>query len=223
MTHTRIKICGIREAEHVRVVLDAGADYIGLNFIEDSPRQLQIAEARTLVAEICAVSMHVQPVALFANQPIKLIREVLDNADFRIVQLHGNEDRSFVEQLADVKVFKAVPFDPERINAWRDAPDNVAALLIDAPTRPGELTGGTGRAFDWDALAKLDTTGLPPIVVAGGLNPHNVADAIRTVRPFAVDVSSGVESARGVKDPKLIRQFIQAVQSADTLLDGQHS
>lgn len=216
MSHTKIKICGIREPGHARIAVDCGADYIGLVFAKGSPRQLEIAEARTLVAEICLISQTVEPVALFSNQPVEFIREALDNADFRIVQLHGDEDRDFVESLDDVKVFKAVPFDTEKIDAWRNPPANVAALLIDAPTRPGELTGGTGRAFDWDALAQLDTSGLPPIIVAGGLTPDNVAQAVRTLRPFAVDTSSGVESARGVKDPELIRAFCNAVHSADT-------
>lgn len=216
MPHTKIKICGIREPDHARVAIDAGADYLGLNFIEGSPRQLEIAEARTLVADICLHSPTVEPVALFANQPVELIHEALDNADFRIVQLHGEEDRAFVQALDEVRIIKAVPFDAEKIDAWRNPPANVAALLIDAPTRPGELTGGTGRVFDWDALAQLDTSGLPPLIVAGGLNPDNVAQAVRTLRPFAVDTSSGVESARGVKDPELIRAFCNAVHSADS-------
>lgn len=213
MERTRIKICGLRDPDHARVAIDAGADYLGLNFIEGSPRRLEIAEARTLIADIFAASPSVEPVALFANQPIEFIREVLDNAGFPIVQLHGDEDRAFVESLNEVKVFKAVPFELSKIDAWRDPPAHVAALLIDAPTRPGELTGGTGRTFDWDALASLDRAGLPPIVVAGGLKPDNVAEAIRTAQPQGVDVSSGVESSRGVKDPDLIRAFCDAVHS----------
>ncbi len=220
MGRVKIKVCGIRQAEHARCAIDAGADYIGLVFAEGSPRQVEIAEARTLVAEICDASQSVEPVALFANQSIEFIREVLDNTSFPIVQLHGEEDRAFIDSLGDVRVFKAIPFDAVKIDAWRDAPSNVAALLIDAPTRPGELTGGSGRSFDWEALANLDRTGLPPIILAGGLTPENIAEAVRTVRPYAVDVSSGVEASRGVKDPVLIRKFIQAVQSADTLLDG---
>jgi phosphoribosylanthranilate isomerase len=215
MARTRIKVCGIREAEHARCAIEHGADYIGLNFIEGSPRQLEIAQARNLVAKICAISRTVEPVALFANQSTDLIREVLEAADFKIVQLHGDEDRTFVESLGEVRVFKAVPFDPSRIDAWRNPPANVAALLIDAPTVPGELTGGTGRSFDWDALVQLDKTDLPPIILAGGLTPDNIAQAVRTVRPFAVDVSSGVESSRGVKDPALIQAFCKAVHSAD--------
>jgi len=220
MPKTKIKICGIKEAEHAHAAIDAGVDYIGVNFVPGSPRQLEIPEARNLVAEICLASTDVEPVALFADQPVEFIREVLDNADFKIVQLHGEEDRTFVGSLAEIKVFKAVPFNLERIDVWRDPPGNVTALLIDAPTQPGELTGGTGRAFDWDALANLDTTGLPPIVVAGGLTPDNVAEAITTAHPYAVDTSSGVESSRGVKDAGLIRRFILAAQSADISLDG---
>jgi phosphoribosylanthranilate isomerase len=216
MPRTRIKICGIREVEHIDIAIDAGADYVGLNFIEGSPRRVEIADARNLVAAICAASTTVEPVALFANQSRAVIEEVLEHADFKIIQLHGDESRAFVESFAGIRVFKAVPFDPAKIDLWRNPPRNVAALLIDTPTRPGELTGGSGRAFDWDALANLDKTGLPPIVLAGGLTPGNVAEAIRTARPYAVDVSSGVESARGVKDPALIRAFCDAVHSADS-------
>ncbi|GAB4191850.1 MAG: phosphoribosylanthranilate isomerase [Phycisphaeraceae bacterium] len=219
MHRTRIKICGIREAEDARCAIEAGADYIGLVFAEGSPRQVTIAQARNLVAEICAASRDVEPVALFANQSRELIDEVLGNADFRFIQLHGHEDRAFVESLDQVKVFKAVPFEADQINTWRNPPDHVAALLIDAPTHPGELTGGTGRVFDWEALARLDRTGLPPIILAGGLTPDNVADAIRLIRPFAVDVSSGVESSRGVKSPDLIRDFCDAVHSVDSELN----
>jgi phosphoribosylanthranilate isomerase len=214
MAKTSIKICGVRDAETARCAIDAGADYVGLVFAEGSPRRVEIAHARTLIAEICRVSTTVEPTALFANQPRAVIEEVLEHVDFRIIQLHGDEDRAFVESLSGVRVFKAVPFDLEKINAWRDAPKNVAALLIDAPTKPGELTGGSGRSFDWEALAQLDKTGMPPIILAGGLTPGNVADAISTVRPFGVDVSSGVESSRGVKDPALIRAFCDAVHSA---------
>jgi phosphoribosylanthranilate isomerase len=214
LTNTRIKICGIRQPQHARCAIDAGAHYLGLNFIEGSPRQISIPDARNLIAEICAASPTVQPVALFANQPLDFIHEVLDNADFKIIQLHGHEDHAFIQSLTNVKIFKAVPFDPTSIDPWRNPPPNIAALLIDTPTRPGELTGGTGRSFDWEALAKLDTTNLPPIFLAGGLNPDNVAQAIRSANPFAVDVSSGVESSPGIKDPNLIKAFCNSVHSA---------
>lgn len=216
MNKTRIKICGVRDANTARCAIDAGADYIGLQFAEGSPRQLEIVQARNLVAEICNASKTVEPVAVFANQSTDLIHEVLEAADFKIVQLHGDEDRAFIESLGEVRVFKAVPFDPSKIDAWRNPPANVVALLIDAPTKPGELTGGTGQTFDWQALANLDRTGLPPIILAGGLTPDNVAEAVRTVAPFAVDVSSGVESSRGVKDAAKIKAFCEAVHSANS-------
>ncbi len=217
MGQTRIKICGVRDPDTASHALGSGADHIGVQFAEGSPRQVTIAEARHIVAAIS--STKAQPIAVFSNQAREFIDEVLDNVGFEIIQLHGDEDRQFVESLSTVKVFKAVPFNQGKIDTWRDPPENVTALLIDAPTEPGELTGGTGRVFDWDALANLDRTDLPPIILAGGLTPGNVAQAVRTVRPFAVDVSSGVESSRGVKDHALIREFIQAVQSADKSLD----
>lgn len=213
---TRIKICGVRDADTARSAIEAGADYIGLVFAEGSPRRIEIADARNLVAAVCAASTTVEPVALFSNQSRAVIEEVLEHAAFKIIQLHGDENRAFVESLAGVRVFKAVPFDPVKIDLWRNAPRNVAALLIDAPTKPGELTGGSGRVFDWEVLANLDKTGLPPIILAGGLTPGNVAEAIRTTHPYAVDVSSGVESSRGVKDTALIRTFCDAVHSADS-------
>ncbi len=219
MARTQIKICGLREPEHIECAVDCGADYVGMVFAEGSPRQVQIAEARTLVATLFSTSKCVEPVALFSNQSIEFVDEVLENVDFRYVQLHGDEDRVYVEQLDDLKVFKAVPFDPEKIDEWRNPPENVAALLVDAPTLPGELTGGTGRVFNWQAFANLDRAGLPPIMLAGGLTAENVGEAISVVRPFAVDVSSGVEVSRGVKDAKLIRRFIEAVKSADSELD----
>ncbi len=122
MPHTRIKICGLREADHARCAIDAGADYLGLVFAEGSPRQLTIPQARNLIAEICAASSTVETVALFANQSREFIREVLGNADFPIIQLHGDEDRALIESLTDIRVFKAVPFDPAKINAWRNPP-----------------------------------------------------------------------------------------------------
>jgi phosphoribosylanthranilate isomerase len=215
MQKTRIKICGIRETDDAYCAIDAGADYVGLVFAEGSPRRLELADAHNLFEDILQASLSLDPVALFANQSIDFIYEVLDSIDFGTIQLHGDEDRAFIESLDDVGVIKAVPFDLEKIDAWRSPPDSVVALLIDAPTQPGEPTGGTGRAFDWDALAHLDRTALPPIILAGGLTPDNVVQAIRTVRPFAVDVSSGVESSRGVKDPDLIKAFCKAVHSAD--------
>jgi phosphoribosylanthranilate isomerase len=213
MNETKIKICGIREPEIAMWALGAGADYIGVVFAEGSPRQVTIAQARNIVAEVSA--SRVEPVALFANQTRAFIDEVLDSVNFKYIQLHGDEDKAFIEAMPDVQIFKAVPFHLGKINYWKNPPANVAALLIDTPTRPDEITGGTGRAFDWDKLAELDRSGLPPIILAGGLTPTNIHRAIDKVRPFAVDVSSGVESSPGLKNPQLIYDFCIAVQSAD--------
>ena len=220
MAQTRIKICGVRDVETARVAADAGAQFFGLVFAERSPRQVTVDDANRIIEGVAGKGGEAacQPVALFADQSIDCIARTLsDLATQPIVQLHGHEDRAFVDAVADlgVSVFKAAPCDVRRIDAWRDAPACVRALLIDTPPNPCDLTGGTGRAFDWSVLKGLDRAGLPPIMLAGGLTPANVADAVRAVGPWAVDVSSGVESSRGVKDHAKIRAFCDAVRAVD--------
>lgn len=133
--------------------------------------------------------------------------------------MHGRETAEDARALRDrlpreVKIWKALPFDTEAIDAWRDVSE-IDALLLDAPHVPGEPTGGTGRSLDWDALRSLDRERLPPVMLAGGLSPGNVVEAIRVVQPWGVDVSSGVESSRGVKDLQKIKAFCDAVRDAE--------
>jgi phosphoribosylanthranilate isomerase len=135
------------------------------------------------------------------------------------VQLHGHETPAQVAAVraalpAEVAVWKAVPFATDALELWRGRPD-VQAVLLDAPARPGEATGGTGRTVDWSAVREVDRAGLPPLMLAGGLTPTNVAEAIGVVRPWGVDVSSGVESSRGVKDLQKIRAFCDAARVGD--------
>lgn len=162
----------------------------------------------------------VEPIGLFVDQPAAVVRETAAVVGLRTVQLHGQEQPDDVEALAPLRVIKAMGFGPQRVSEmlapWRGGVENLAAVLWDAPpTAADTLTGGSGRSFDWAALAAVDTRGLPEAILAGGLTPDNVAEAIRVVRPYAVDVSSGVESARGVKDAGLIRAFCAAVRGAD--------
>lgn len=240
-----IKICGIRDPATALSVLQAGADYLGLMFIPKSPRFVSFGQARAIVQtlRLQVDSKAPEPVGLFCNHRIETVRDTCRRLGLRTAQLHGHEDRAYVESLGDLRVFKAVPFDTQRIAAWKDAPKNVAALLVDAPTQPAPgspdtpgspgtrrtpgttadpdtpdasapLTGGTGRTFDWSALAAMDRAGLPPIILAGGLTPDNVADAIRTTRPDGVDVSSGVELRRGVKAPGKIATLCSRAREA---------
>ncbi|MEM1444927.1 MAG: phosphoribosylanthranilate isomerase [Planctomycetota bacterium] len=213
-----IKICGIRDPETALHAAYCGADYVGLNFVPASPRFIERDAATDIAAELYKHAEACRVVGLFVDVPNAEVLETAQSVGLDVVQLHGRET---VEAAADLRqslppptrLWKAIPYDNEQIDAWRNAAD-IDALLIDAPHVAGELTGGTGRTLDWDALRSLDRTGLPPIMLAGGLTPDNVAEAIRVAGPWGVDVSSGVESSRGVKDLQKIKAFCDAARNA---------
>ena len=225
MTRTRIKVCGVRDARTALAAADAGADAVGLVFAPASPRAVTSAQARKIVA---ALPGFVEPVALFVNAPLEKVRATAQALGIRTVQLHGDESPAYAAKLAPLRVIKALTLGGTvaDLAAWKKAGANLAGLLWDAPAPESDrrrgLTGGGGQTGDWHALALLapsaPTTNLAPMILAGGLNPENVAAAIALVQPYAVDVSSGVESRRGVKDPKLIEAFCAAVRAADEFL-----
>ena len=223
MPRTRIKICGIRDLDTAMAAVDAGADAIGLVFVERSPRYIRPDDAAKIVRRLPAC---VEPVGLFSDHAAEDVLDAARTAGLRTVQLHGREGPGLAKRLHGLRIINAIAFEPghvaERLQPWREATTALAAVLLDSPPAAGtesSLTGGTGHAFDWDTLARLLQDGvfrgLPPLFLAGGLTPDNVADAIRTVRPYAVDVSSGVEVSRGVKDPAKIAAFCEAVRHAD--------
>lgn len=218
---TRVKICGISTPEMAQAAMDAGADAIGLVFAEGSPRTVSLEMAETIVDELPAF---VEPVGVFLNQPVDFIRDVAGRLHLRTVQLHGRETPRQAAALAPRRVIKAFSFDAEGIEAtlepWRRC-SNLGALMLDSPPPPSAsaangLTGGHGTSFDWESLAAVKRRGvladMPPLILAGGLNAENVARAITALLPYAVDVSSGVEISRGVKDAQLITSFCQTVQ-----------
>ena len=213
MRSTLIKICGVRTPEDARTASDAGAHWVGLVFVDKSPRFVTPEQARAVVA---ALPKTVTPVGLFVDAHADTIKQVADEVGLATVQLHGHEPMSILDQLGGLRVIKALPFEddlPAKAEPWDNAP-GVAALLIDTPP-VGEPTGGSGVAFDWRALSDMKDQVRKPIILAGGLTPENVGEAIRTVKPYAVDVSSGVESSRGIKEARLIKAFCEAVQAAD--------
>ncbi|MEM9345229.1 MAG: phosphoribosylanthranilate isomerase [Planctomycetota bacterium] len=213
MYRTRIKICGIKEREHAQAAVDAGADYIGLVFVEKSPRFVTLEQADAVVS---AMPNHVDAVGLFVDHDPQEIKGIAEQLGLSVVQLHGHEEPSALDELSGLRVWKALPFTQDlndRAEAWDQAP-RLEALLIDTPPQ-GELTGGSGVAFEWAALAEIKDQLSKPIILAGGLTPANVHEAIEIVRPYAVDVSSGVESSRGVKDPGLIWCFSDSVTLAN--------
>ncbi len=217
---TRIKICGVNDPAIARAAADAGADAIGLVFVDGSPRVVSIDQARAVIS---ALPAFVEPVALFVDAPVDQIRSVCATLGLRTVQLHGRETPPQAVSLHPLSVIKALAYNDldaaaASLKPWRGVA-NLAGLLFDAPPESRALPGGSGRPWDWQSLAALRRSGalkdLAPIVLAGGLNRNNVGDAIRTVRPNAVDVSSGVETSPGIKDASVVKAFCTAVHAAD--------
>jgi phosphoribosylanthranilate isomerase len=202
----RVKICGITNIENALEAVHAGADAIGLVFYEKSPRYVSIQKA----AEICsALPPFVSTVGLFVNAEGDLVREVVTQVGIDLLQFHGEESPDYCKNFSR-PYLKAIRVKPgtdlvQYATDYREA----KGLLLDAyvPGKPG----GTGTTFDW----KLIPENLPlPVVLSGGLDSENVKDAIRSVKPWAVDVSSGVEKVPGLKDAIKIREFIKGVRDA---------
>jgi len=214
---TRIKICGIKEAAHALAVAEAGADFIGLVFAP-SPRQVTPARAEKIVSALKKSKADTGVVGVFVNTPSGQVKNIAADCHLDWVQLSGDEPWEYCLEL-DMPVIKVIRaslnYQPEQICTDLAYGTRILAgqkhlFLLDSNAR--EKYGGTGRTFDW-RLANLIAERFP-IIVAGGLNPRNVARAIRTVTPWGVDVSSGVET-RGVKDMAKIRKFIEAVRQTD--------
>ncbi len=207
---TRIKICGITNIEDVKAAIEAGADAIGFVFAPRSPRCITLDKAIEIGK---VVGPFITTVALYQNP--KITEPTLTQWLGDWLQLHGEEDEDFLSQLRRC-VIKGFQFDPEQVRRWDNCP-HVDALLIDGSS------GGKGQSFDHTALAKMRDEIEKPIILAGGLTPENVSDAIRTVHPYAVDVSSGVEESPGRKDPELMHAICRAVREADQELTNQRA
>lgn len=212
MKRTRIKICGLREPVHARLAAEAGADAIGLVFYGDSPRYVQAEIAAEVAA---AVPPYVMTVGLFVNASQNEISNILTRVPLDLLQFQGDEEPEFCERFNRPYVRAVRMEEGTDLLEYARRFKRAKALLLDAHV-PG-LPGGTGRTFDW----KLVPRNLPiPLILSGGLDSGNVADAIRAVRPWAVDVSSGVEASRGVKDPAKIVEFIRSVGDEDARSSG---
>lgn len=199
MSPVRVKICGVRTPDDARAAAKAGATMVGLVFAEGSPRRIDRAQAEAILA---ALPSGVEPVALLADAAPD--HAVLAWWRGR-VQLHGNEDEATCAAIAarGHALMRGFAFSPEAVRRW-DACTEVDTLVVDGPR------GGGGVAFDHAALASMLPGLRARVLLAGGLTPANVADAIRTVGPWGVDVSSGVERVRGTKDHAMIADFCRA-------------
>lgn len=218
-TRTRIKICGLTRAEDVAAVVAAGADAIGFVFYPGSPRYVAPGVAASLVA---AIPPFVTTVGLFVNATVEEVRTVLAHVPLSMLQFHGDETPA---QCAAISNAVGRPF----MRAARVADTTTAGDLLQweqdyrkaSPLFTGLLLdtfvaqyGGSGKVFDWSLIPKELA---PRVVLSGGLNAQNVTDAVASVRPFALDTSSGVEAGKGIKDPHKIRAFIDAVRAADAI------
>jgi phosphoribosylanthranilate isomerase len=210
--HTRIKICGCRRVEDVAAAVDAGADAVGVILAEGSSRRVGLERLRAIAETVPAL---VALVAVFVDPPAALVDEALKLG--AIPQFHGDEPADACEAFAGgpyLKAFHVRADPPPTADAFARfaRPFAHATWLFDTARADGR-SGGTGRSFDWSLVPQL--AGGRRVVVSGGLTPDNVGDCVRAVRPFAVDVASGVET-NGTKDPRKIAAFVAAVRAADS-------
>ncbi len=201
---TRVKICGITREEDALAAAEAGADAIGLVFYPASPRHVSIEQARRIV---CSLPPFVSAVGLFVNAEAAEVWEVLDQVPLAMLQFHGDEPDAFCRQFSKpyLKALRVRPGDDlnELASRWPGA----SGILLDS-YKPG-VPGGTGETFDWTIIPEKRTWQL---VVAGGLDPANVGEVVASSRPWAVDVSGGVELSKGIKDSQKINAFIKEVK-----------
>jgi phosphoribosylanthranilate isomerase len=219
-TRTRIKICGLTRIEDLQSAVEEGADAVGFVFYAKSPRYISPEDAAKLIS---AVPPFVTPVGLFVNATIRELEEAVRRAPVSMLQFHGDETLEECVSLAQAvgrPFMRAVRVRPEMTGAdllkyeesYRAASSLFAGLLLDAFV---EGYGGGGKVFDWSLIPKELA---PRVVLSGGLSVQNATEAVLQVRPHAVDISSGVEQSKGIKDPAKIRSFIAAVRRADAEL-----
>lgn len=210
-----VKICGLRDAESAEVAVSAGANALGFNFYAKSPRSVT---AETAAEIIDSLPGHVMPIGLFVNHSPVEIEEIMETTGLSTLQLHGDESPEFLAELSEDhpnwKIIWARRVKEDEISDVEDELRECESLgvklfacLLD-PKIDGAY-GGTGETLSWNMVARhFDQSVNPPLILAGGLTPDNVADAVRSVQPWGVDVASGVEIERAVKDAELIQEFL---------------
>lgn len=203
---TKIKICGIKTVTDALAAMDAGADLIGFNFYPKSPRYVEVGMCRNIMS-VVRQDGRAQSVGVFVNASLAEILATMETLGLNLAQLHGDETVEMLKQL-DGKGFKAFRGIPENVAGFvrSEAP----AFLVDASVKG--VYGGSGVTADWEGAAELAKK--YPLLLAGGLTAENVAEAVRRVKPWGVDVASGVESAPGEKDARKMKAFVRAVRSA---------
>lgn len=203
-----VKICGITREEDALAAIAAGVDALGFNFYSRSKRAVRLDDIASWVgrlpADIARVAVVVRP-----GEP--LLRDLVQSGLFHALQFHGGEDPEFCAAWGGGFYIKACPIS-DRASVGGALADPAPCVLLDAHA-PGQH-GGTGRTIDWALASRITRSAVRPVVLSGGLRPENAADAVQQVRPIAVDTASGVESAPGIKDAALMRDFVRAVTGA---------
>jgi len=220
---TRVKICGITRVDDAKAAVAAGADAIGMIFHPPSARNIPIERAREIVRSI---GPFVTPIGVFVDALASKVMEIAADLGLHTVQLHGQEPVERIAQLRKqkLKIIKAVKVDArleQELERWKGATSLVGDMLAGLVLETGGtvVPGGSGVSNDWMRIKQLQDkgafNGLPPLIMAGGLDARNVNHVVKSLRPWAVDVSSGVESGLGHKSPEMIVEFVGAVRAAD--------
>ncbi len=209
---TRIKFCGLTREQDVALACALGVDAVGFVCHPGSPRYVDPARLPDLAG---AVAPFVMPVLLFVDAAEARIRQALERVPGALLQFHGHEDEAFCRRFAR-PYLRAVSMAQDGVLLHSEAVFHSAAGLLADAAGPG--SGGAGETFDWGRVPAPDRRSLP-LILAGGLHAENVAEAIRAVRPYAVDVSSGIEESRGIKSAVRMRNFVAAVRAADARIE----
>lgn len=206
---TIIKICGIKTLKDAFAAIEAGADYLGFNFYPKSVRFIEKFACAEITSVLKREHSQIKLVGVFVNSSVEEIKDILQTCHLDLAQLHGDETVEIFAQLTPhaFRAFRGIP----ESNAGYER-DEAPAMLIDAAVKG--VYGGSGVTADWTAAAELAKK--YPLLLAGGLTPENVADAVRQVQPWGVDVASGVESAPGEKDAAKMSAFVKAVRVAES-------
>lgn len=207
---TLIKICGITNLDDALAAVAAGADALGFNFYKPSPRYITPQNAREIIDQL---SGEIMTVGVFVNEETpESVRNIATEAGVAALQLHGDESPGYCRELADQFVIKTLAvsanFDSQVVHAYQ-----TGAIMLD--TKDNALRGGTGRRFDWSIAEQVNQLGRK-LFLAGGLSPENIAEAIETVRPYAVDACSALEDKPGIKNHARLRAFVEAARSVQT-------
>lgn len=211
INRTRIKVCGITDLAEANAIVNLGVDALGFIFAKESPRNIKPEKCRVIVKTLPPL---VDVVGVFVNENAAVVNEIIQYCGLTMVQLHGEETPEYCNSISCriIKVFRlGGKAEMSDYNPYAPYEKIVSGVLLD--TLHERVAGGSGEVFDWQLLEQTEL--LVPLILAGGLSPENIGDAIRRVNPFAVDVNSGVELTAGRKDMVKVKQFVQAVYKAD--------